>query len=387
MQATFDRKALLSALKSAALGRAKSSYMPILAQALLEVSSQWGTIICTDLDKRVSVTVPVRSAVGGTVILPLYALLAVLNTSRADDVRLEVEAEGPLLRVLDGTGASLACLALPDQPDEFPLEAPDSTTELGSVSVNPQALREALEAILPSVAREPGRNSMHGIRLESGTDRLKLVATDGKRLAIEDLDTLEAEGACGRAIVPLDSCKALLKSIGKRDTEPIVIRFGDGWARFQVGPVTILARALDGEFPRYTSVVPALNREGTAVQLRADDALEALAGASAILDLKGDNPTVRLEALLLEQALSFIAKRGTDETSVRTAQGTVTHQPAKRDLKAPDVIAFNALFLRDALKAYAGQSVTLQWAKKTEPMALRSSDGRRVHVIMPVTLG
>ena len=134
-----------------------------------------------------------------------------------------------------------------------------------TVTLDAREFRTALAATRHAVAREPSRYAIDGILLESDTDGLRLVATDGRRLAVAVLNrrTTEFEG---QVIVPARVTKLIEKLSADQGGQLLVAvspnQSDNGERRpadiFVVGHDWVLSSAeIDGRFPAYRDVMPA----------------------------------------------------------------------------------------------------------------------------------
>jgi len=156
---------------------------------------------------------------------------------------------------------------LGDDPDKLPALAPGAKVELP---------REAL-ALAPCAAQDKTRYAMHGLRVEAGSETVRVMATDGKALVCVDYARSDVRSESGRdidpdargvAVVPLKACVVAAKASKQRKGEPleartVVLDTGatPAAARLETagkdGATTVAAPLVDGYFPPVydTSVV------------------------------------------------------------------------------------------------------------------------------------
>jgi DNA polymerase III sliding clamp (beta) subunit (PCNA family) len=122
------------------------------------------------------------------------------------------------------------------------------------------------------VSTDETRFTLSGVYVET-TDKgaLRMVATDGHRLAMIDRSLSDAKLAKG-VILPRKGLAELRKLLEDTDLAEVVMTVGERDARFQAGTVSLFMRLNEGEFPDYRQVVPKESR----ASYRRDDLLAAL---------------------------------------------------------------------------------------------------------------
>ena len=157
-------------------------------------------------------------------------------------------------------------------------------------------------------AKDSGRYAMHGVLIEdTGNGTARAVATDGRKLVV--LSGLEASGnGVARAVVPADAWKfarggkgvALRARPGTVTVEPTELPQHDGHhisdpaVVVKSSPGDSTSRndaAIEGEFPRYTSVMP----DGSKVAFRVSFNAQYLAQISDALGVDSGVDCVTLE--------------------------------------------------------------------------------------------
>ena len=74
--------------------------------------------------------------------------------------------------------------------------------EEGTISLQGGSFTRLVQQTAFAAAREPGRYAMHGVLAELEDDALKLVATDGRRLAVASVPVDGAKAGGSPAVVP-----------------------------------------------------------------------------------------------------------------------------------------------------------------------------------------
>jgi DNA polymerase-3 subunit beta len=366
--ARVDPKALRAALAVAVRVAPKATTRmphPALALVRMTVERESLAIDATDLETTARLSVPCDGWGAGTVTVDPRALAQSLRGC-TDVVTLHVE--GDALRVGGRTFTSGAV-------DEWPVLWPVDVRPVAECHA--AALRAALDAVTPALAREQGRYAMHGARLDVGAGLL--VGTDGLRLHVVPIDGMRALAEHAGAIVPraalvalapsLPQAGAVTLSIGKAGHGPLVVSWPGG--SFEV-------RCIDAQFPRWRAVVP--SDLSNSVDVEASAFLDAVAicrdatskGARAVRMTPGAD------------GLVFYG-RSVERGEARAVAPFAGH--------AEGDIAGNPDFLRDAVKACGSVRVRISWNDRTSPMRFDPLDaaGRvrepgTIGVVMPISV-
>ena len=180
MRITCDREKLLHAFQTAASVAPTRSPKPILQNLKLEVNSDKGTLMGTDLEVGIRIDVPgIVVEVPGSVILPIVRFLSILRES--SDETLSVESDGRKIQV---RGARSQFQLPSENPDEFPAVAAFEEQKYHEMPA--RFFREIVRRTVFATDTESTRYALGGVLLELGPDHITAVATDGRRLARQE---------------------------------------------------------------------------------------------------------------------------------------------------------------------------------------------------------
>src|SRR5205807_2804753 len=117
-----------------------------------------------------------------------------------------------------------------------------------------KALRRLLGLVQYAMAQQDIRYYLNGLLMVIEDRQLKLVATDGHRLAYASLK-LNAELPRQEVIVPRKTVLELAKLLADSDEE-VAVELSATQAAFSFGTVEVVSKLVDGKFPDYTRVIP-----------------------------------------------------------------------------------------------------------------------------------
>lgn len=365
MELKAGRKPLLDGLDTISSVVSSRPTLPILGNVLLDVKKKEIVLTATDLEVGIILRVEAQVRSEGKLTIPAKKLLEVVREMPGEDIHVESDTAARLL--IRSGSAEIKLLGLP--PDEFP-QLPEVKKE-AEVKVGSQLLARMIRKTLYSVSSDETRYVLNGAYLVWEKGELKMVTTDGRRLAYIR-QPLEGTGGKGEAIVPTKALQELTKLISQRDDE-VTIVLGEGYAKFSVGTAMLTTRLIDGSFPDYEQVVP--HSQDKKVVIEADAFLSAVKRAALIAADRSSS--VRID----------VKKGGLTISAASHELGEAREEvPAKFDGEDLSV-AYNARFLMDGLKNMDSKEVVLELSTALAPGVIRPvDDDKYLCVVMPIRL-
>ena len=254
-------------------------------------------------------------------------------------------------------------------PDEYPVVA-RFVDDKGSIPIQGGTFTRLVSRTSFAAAREAGRYAMHGILTQVEDEELKMVATDGRRLAVAT-SAIEKNGVpAATAIVPTKGMQLFCRVIDD-PLEQVRIHFGDSQFGLRTAKAEVFARLIDGDFPRYSAVIP----PSTENRVEADanvltQKLKLVANVTS--------PDTRAVRVSLEKGRLTVFGR-----SASTGEATA-HLPVEFEGKPGD-IAFNPDYLIDGLKNCETDTVVLEYNERTSPGKFTLGENY-IYIVMPITI-
>ncbi len=367
MKAVCDRAVLNEAYQTAQSVVSPRSPKPALQGVKLEASKKKLLLLATDLEVgiRIALTEGMEVSEEGEALLSASRVGAILRELSADHLSIEVENRSARLETSDSKFTLMG-----DDPADFPAIA-DFEAD-GIMTVSAEALRTMITRTIFATAREAARYALNGVLWEIRGKEIRLVATDGHRLAVAKGEaTGDASVGQVSAIVPTKAMHLIERSLD--DAEQVEFQVGEKQLLVRVGNTVIYSRLVDGHFPKYEDVVP--QDCDKKAEVATDDFLAAIRRAALLTN--EESRGVRMSFSKNEIVLSSRAP-GMGEARVTV--------PCKFDgEEEPFEIAFNPTFFVDVLKVLDTETVTLQMKSANKPGLIRDGSGY-THVIMPVNI-
>lgn len=350
MRMQFDKAVLQRELQAVQAVAGKKATIPAVSHVLMERSPEGCTLTATDLSiamRSTCATTGQPELTGGAVLLPaakLYEIVQALPSGA--DVVLEADAKAARVTC---AGFTSRLNVLP--PEEFP-SLPQVPTADGIVL--PRAVfREMVRKTRYAVTSDDTRFFLSGAQLSTTGQQVRMVATDGHRLAIVEA-LLDAPP--DQTILPVGTLRELAAMLDD-DGADVTYRRGDNHLFFQCGTRLLISRIIDGQYPSWQNIVPKNNDKRAVIQR--GPLQEALQRVSIMADMRSKAVKVALDGPLLK-----INSQSTDS-------GEAADSVAQQYSGTPITMAFNARYMLDFLNATDGDTVSLELKDETSQAMLK----------------
>lgn len=368
MKVTLPTGRLLEAVGHAAAVASSKSTKPIYECVALRANKATGlSLEATDLDVGLRVHVEdSATASEGEVAVPAARLLAIVREIEEDETTLSTSDRG-----LEITTAGSRFTVRHEDIAEFPTigRFPDKS----AVRVPSGELREMVRRTAFAAAREPGRFALHGIQMTVGGDTLRLVATDGRRLAW--IERPLPSGGPKEPMTLLVGPKALLlleRALGSGLHGDLELALVDRQLLARSGSLLVTSRLIDGSFPAVDGVIPAASKKPLRV---------GVAALSAGLR--------RASLLTTREASSVEMNVGPDGLEVRSRAQELGEAQVEIPIRydGPAIrIGFNPNYIQEALKAMDPAAEVEIGLSDAKSPARISDAADYVYVVSPVSL-
>jgi DNA polymerase III subunit beta len=352
----------------------KRNTMPILANALLEVSGKKEgslELAATDLEVGIRSSHPCEVAKPGRLTVSARKLHEIVRELPEEKVHLEASSNAYLTLRCARAEFTLAGTTAEEYPS-LPHFAPKSLTIVPAA-----VLSEMIERTMYAASTDETRYNLNGVYVErlADTGKLRMVATDGHRLAYVDralgdgLTTLAASGV----IIPRKGLAELKKLVDEEDADEIEIGFEGNNGLARKGTVTLTMRLIEGEFPNYRQVIPTDR------------------GQQLVLPTEVFTHALRRVALLSAER-SRAVKLELSEGQMRLSSNNPDLGDAREEIDIDYAgettsIAFNARYLIDAVSAARSKEIRFGFRDALSPAELSpGDDADALAVVMPMRL-
>ena len=374
MKFRVERDVLAEAVAWAARSLPARPPVPVLAGLMLDASG--GRLVLSSFDYEVSARVEVAADVSepGVALVSGRLLADISRSLPAKPVEVTTDAA----KVVVTCGSSrFTLLTLPVEDYPALPEMPGA-----SGSLHGDLFAAAVAQVSVAAGRDDTLPVLTGVRVEIEGERITMAATDRYRLAVRELSwTPEQSGLSAIALVPARTLSDTAKALAAADKVTLALAGaagGDGLVGFEGGGRRTTSRLLDGEFPKYKSLLPS------------ESASVATVDTASLVE------SVRRVALVAERNTPIRLSFAAGELTLEAGTGDEAQASESLDaaLDGDDIsIAFNPAYLLDGLGAVDAAHVELRFTAPTRPAVLAGKDSAEAtagddyrYLLMPVRL-
>ncbi|HEY4320496.1 MAG TPA: DNA polymerase III subunit beta [Gemmatimonadales bacterium] len=251
MKFTITREQLHEGLQAVVAAVPSKTTLPVLANILLEATKDGLRLSGTDLDIAVATTVPAAVDQEGAITLPARKLQELVRELPSAGIRITTQGEQ---RVTIECGRSkFKLLGLPrEEFPSFPQVAFD-----GSSKTTARELQKLVAHVAFAASTEESRPVLNGVLWQLLPDRMRMVATNGHRLAKMEIPMQSTVAQQAELIVPPKALEQFRKLFAADDE--IEIGRSDNHLGFRSATTQVFTRLIEGPYPNYEQVIPREN--------------------------------------------------------------------------------------------------------------------------------
>jgi len=243
------RDAILRPLQTVAGIVERRHTLPILANVLVRKQGDQVSFLATDIE----IQIRTEAALGAgrddaAITVNARKLIDILRALPDGDVSVSLVSRK--LSIASGKSRlSLQTLG----PEEFPTVNPAETV-LTRLTLPQKQLRHLFAMVHFAMAQQDIRYYLNGLLLVVDGRHVRVVATDGHRLAYCSVETDQELGR-HEVIVPRKTVTELQRLLADTD-DPVAIDVAANQVRLRFGEVELLSKLVEGKFPDYQRVIP-----------------------------------------------------------------------------------------------------------------------------------
>ncbi len=257
MNCTITRQNLHEGLAAVSASIPAKSTLPVLSNILFEADDEGVRMSGTDLDVGIRVRVPAEVTTPGSLTAPGKKLQEIAKA--LPDEPVEVATQGEQIQLRCGR-SHFKLNGLPS--DDFPT-LPQVEFE-GGWSVGGDVLRSLIHHTSFAVSTEESRPILNGVLWELRDGQMRMVATNGHRLARMTVPAGQADAASEQLIVPPSALQQVQRLFGNE--QEVTIGKGGNHLGFRSGSTEVYTRLIEGTYPNYEQVIPKDNDKWATVE-------------------------------------------------------------------------------------------------------------------------
>ncbi|MBI5023706.1 MAG: DNA polymerase III subunit beta [Candidatus Omnitrophica bacterium] len=328
------------------------STLPILTNILLEVKGTTLRLNTTDLDIGISCEIPVDIIEEGAITIPAKRFGDIVRELPSGDITISVKKNNQV--DIDGRQCRFKLGGLPK--DEFPKFPEFKDKE--AIQIDQSTLKEMLRLTSFAVSYEESRHVLNGILIEISDNVIRIVATDGRRLAKIEKKLPAAIKKEVAVIIPIKAVQEISRNLRDEGTLSLIV--GANQVLFDINDVLIATRIIEGEFPNYNQVIPkpAKNR----ITMNTQDVLSSIRRANLLST--PDFQAVKFEIF----ANKLVISKSTPDVGESREVIPVEYDGEEM------MVGFNPQLLIDFLKNISDEQVHMEILGTDKPAVMRLQD-------------
>ena len=247
----INKETLLKPLQTVVGIVERKQPLPILSNVLIEKSSSGIRFHATDMEIQISTEINDVKFTGEEQSITVAAkklqeILRVLPDNSS--ITLDIQDSKLLVKVLKSkfTLQTLPAVDFPKVSEQLQ----NSTT----IEIEQKLLKALLGSVQYAMAQQDIRYYLNGVLLVVDGNIIKLIATDGHRLAYTSA-TLATEHSKREVILSRKTVSELFKLLTDND-ESIKLELAEKQVKITFSDITLTTKVIDGKFPDYDRVIP-----------------------------------------------------------------------------------------------------------------------------------
>ncbi|KPL19000.1 MAG: hypothetical protein AMJ92_05400 [candidate division Zixibacteria bacterium SM23_81] len=251
MNFTVERAEFLPALQTVLNVVSPKATLPILSNILFQLKGKKLALYATDLDTSVRTQLSVSQGTDGAIALPAKKLAEIIRELPEATITVQVKDKQAIINCEKGK-YQLMGMDWEDFP-QFP-----EAIEGQSFKIKQSTLARMINKTLYSTSKDETRPALNGVLWHIEEKEMKMVATDGHRLAKLRVQRGGPKSFEKDVIVPAKTLNQLLRLFGEQDAD-MEITIGENHLVFSLDSTTLYSRVLEGPYPNYQQVIPTEN--------------------------------------------------------------------------------------------------------------------------------
>ncbi len=361
MKLKLSKDVVLEALQKIQSVVSVRTTLPILQNILFRADKEKIWLSATDLEVSVRTGVAAEVIKPGATTLPARRIFNIFKELPANEIEIEVN-DKDTARISCGS-VNFEIIGISE--DEFP---PLPKFEGGrSYSIEQNVFKAMLQSTSYAASTDESRYILNGVLLSFKGDKLAVVATDGRRMALYEQEVEFPKGSEGDMVLPFKTVDELLKTLKSEGT--VKIQATENQVAFEFDDMLIVSKLIEGTYPNFRQVIPPQSEQRITVEREA--LLTALRRVSLIANDKSNSVKLTFGKNKLE-----ISATSQEVGSAREDLGI-------KYTGKPFAIAFNPVFLMDPLRILPKDEVFLELTDDLSPGVVKS-DIPFLYVLMPM---
>lgn len=362
MKIKLSKDALMDGIQTVQNIVSTKATLPILSNMLLETRPNKIKLNTTDLDIGISCEIPVDTLEEGAITIPAKRFSDIVRELPFGDILISTKKNNQI--DIEGNNCRFKLIGLPKE--EFPKFPEFKDKEV--VKIKQPILRDMIRMTSFAVSHEESRYVLNGILMEIQGNVIRMVATDGRRLAKIEKTLEHSIKKDMAAIIPIKAIQEIYRNLG--DDGEISFLTGTNQVLFDIDGTLIATRIIEGEFPNYNQVIP--KPASPKIKVNTQNLLSAIRRANLLAT--PDFQAIKFEVF----SEKIVVSKTTPD--VGESREEIPAQYGGKEL----IVGFNPQFLIDALKNFTEENIELELTGPDKAGVIRLGD--YLYLVLPMRI-
>ncbi len=363
-----NRDAILKPLQTVAGIVEKRHTLPILANILMSKEAEKVSFLASDVEIQIRTTAELgRGEDKAATTVSARKLIDILR-ALPDNSDVSIKVDDKRATIVAGRSRySLQTMSV----DDFPTVTVNQDWP-ASLTLPQKQLRHLLQMVHFAMAVQDVRYYLNGLLLVTDREAVRVVATDGHRLAFCQTRIEGGDLPHREVIIPRKTVLELQRLLADSD-EPVAIDVADNQVRLRFGEVEFISKLVEGKFPDYQRVIPTTHTRR--VRLSREELASALSRASILTSDKFRGVRLTLEP-------------GSLRIQTNNAEQEEAQEEVETDYQGDRLeIGFNVSYLQDVLANLKTEQIQIDFGDaNTSALITVPDDERFKYVVMPMRI-
>jgi DNA polymerase-3 subunit beta len=345
----------------------KRHTLPILSNVLIEKNGDQLTLLATDIEIQIKTHAAGAAGTEKASVTVAARKLQDILRSLPDSAEISLSLEEKRMQVRAGKSRfNLQTLPADDYPRMAQAEG-----EQAHLQLTQKQFKRLISLVQYAMAQQDIRYYLNGLLLVVTGNEIRMVATDGHRLAYASAELPESLPRT-EVILPRKTVIELSRLLADND-EALDIRLSPNQAVFRFGDIELVSKLIDGKFPDYERVIP--QNHNKIVTLPRATLLQSLLRAAILTNEKFRGVRV----VLASDSLKIISSNADQEEAQEEIEVAYDAEPLD--------IGFNVTYLLDVLNNVSIEDIEIRLADaNSSALITLPGNDRFKYVVMPMRI-
>jgi len=371
MKVICGKEELLKGIQTVSPVASSKSTLPVLSNFLFETEGDRIKLSSTDLEIAVQCHIKGEIVEEGGITIPAKRFADIIK-ELSQDADIEIKSDDTNQINIKSQKSKFMLMGI--AKNEYPI-IPEFPKE-NNFTLDKNVFAAMLRKTVFAVSKDSQRYVLNGVYFIAEGESLKMVATDGRRLAYVTTDGIDKK-VKGKAIVPTKAVADILRLIGAAEkAEKVKVGLTDSQCAVEIDDITFVSTLIEGVFPNYEQVIPKKSTYQVKLNVK-----ETLAAVKQMALLTGDRLSSDRSS-----AVKFYFSPNLLRISASTAGLGSGEAEVEIEYKGePAEINFNPNFVKEVLQNIDEDTTMFEFTNPLNPATLApEKDKNYLCVVMPM---